>query len=267
MARDAARPRALITGASAGIGEGFARHLAKRRYDVVLVARRRDRLEELARSLSTDHGAAAEVIEADLAKDEGVAVIEQRLRANDIDLLVNNAGFGTVGEFGILPLDRELEELDLNVRALMRLSHAALASMLPRKRGSIINVASMAAFQAIPYNATYAATKAFVLHFSEALHEEARRHGVTVTCLCPGPVKTEFQQVAGVDEGRVPAVAWTSVDTVVQTALAAVRSGRAIAIPGAFNLMSAAGTRLAPRFLTRRIAGAMFRDQGPTSGT
>ena len=265
MTTQGTRPRALITGASAGIGEGFARRLAIDGYDFVLVARRRDRLDALAAELSSQHGAASEVIEADLATDEGVSAIEARLRRGDIDMLINNAGFGTFGEYAKLPLARELEELDLNVRALMRLSHAALGPMTERKSGAIINVASAAAFQPIPYNATYAATKAFVLHFSEAIHEETRRSGVTVTCLCPGPVKTEFQQVAGLDESSIPSFAWESVESVVNTALSSVRSRRAIAIPGTINKMTSASSRLAPRFLVRRIAGSMFRDRGPAA--
>ncbi len=262
MTNQVDRPRALITGASAGIGEGFAKELAKRGYDVVLVARRKDRLDQLAADITADGDTTADVLAADLAAEDGVALVEQRLRSSDIDVLVNNAGFGTVGDFGELPLEKELQELDVNVRALMRLTHAALSSMLPRKRGSIINVASTAAFQAIPHNATYAATKAFVLHFSEAIHEEAKPHGVTVTCVCPGPVKTEFQEVAGMGDVRIPAMAWDSVDTVVKTALSAMRSGRAIASPGTLNALSAVGTRIVPRFLTRRIAGSIFRDQG-----
>lgn len=259
------RRRALVTGASAGIGEGFARRFARDGYDLVLVARRRDRLDALADEVASQHGGAAEVIEADLSSDPGVSVVEQRLRRGDVDVLVNNAGFGTFGEFAALPLDRELEELDLNVRALMRLSHAALAPMVERKSGAIINVASAAAFQPIPYNATYAATKAFVLHFTEALHEEARRHGVVITAVCPGPVKTEFQQVAGLDEGNIPAIAWESVDTVVASALSAVRGQRAVSVPGTVNKMTSASSRLAPRFLVRRIAGSMFRDRGPVA--
>ena len=253
------RQRALITGASAGIGEGFARHLAKRGYDLVLVARRRERLDALAAELSS---VSSDVIEADLCQAEGLATVEERLRAGDIDLLVNNAGFGTFGEFAKLPIEREMEELDLNVRALMRLSHAALGPMIEHGRGGIINVASMAAYQPIPYNATYSATKVFVMHFSEALHEETKQHGVSVTCVCPGPVHTEFQQVAGLESERIPAIAWTSVDTVVETALTALRNRHAIATPGAFNMLTGAGARMTPHFITRRIAGAMFRDRG-----
>jgi len=257
-----ARGTALITGASAGIGEAFARRLAGRGHALVLVARRKDRLDELANELSGAHDVAVEVIDADLATEEGVAAVEARLRAGDIELLVNNAGFGTVGDFASLPLDRELQELDVNVRALMRLTHVALGPMTERRRGGIINVASTAAFQPIPHNATYAATKAFVLHFSEAVHEEAKAHNISVTCLCPGPVRTEFQEVAGIDRSNLPAIAWTSVDTVVDAALSALRAGRAITVPGPMNVAAATTTRMMPRFLVRRIAGAMFRDAG-----
>jgi short-subunit dehydrogenase len=257
MTEATSRPRALITGASGGIGEAFARHLAKRGHDVVLVARRRERLEDLAAQLSEAHGVEAEVIEADLSDDSAVSTVEERLRQGDIDLLVNDAGFGTRGEFVGLPLARELEELDVNVRALMRLTHAALGPMVERGRGAVINVASTGAFQPVPYMATYAATKAFVLHFSEALHEEVRGKGVTVTCLCPGAVRTEFQKVAGVDEGSLRA--WKSPDDVVRSALKAMTSRRAITVPGAVNVSLVAAVKLMPRFAARRIAGSMFK--------
>ena len=261
MATNGKAGTAVVTGASAGIGEGFARHLARRRYDLVLVARRRERLEQLAVELGAGDGIRAEVLQADLATGDGVSQVAERVRADDVTVLVNNAGFGTAGEFCELPLEREIEEIDVNVRAPVRLTHAALSSMVPRRRGGIINVASTAAFQPLPYNAIYGATKAFVLHFSEGVHEEARQHGVTVTCLCPGPVKTEFQQVAGIDESRAPAMAWMSVDSVVEAALAGLRSGRAIVIPGALNVMMANSARMTPRFLVRRIAGSMMRNQ------
>lgn len=259
MTNEKARPQALVTGASAGLGEVFATKLAKKGYDLVITARRKDRLETLAERLATA-GAATEVIEADLATDAGVDLLEAT--ATEVDLLVNNAGFGTVGNFADLPIDRELDELSVNVRALMRLSHAALRGMSERARGAIINVASTAAFQPVPRNATYSATKAFVLHFSEALHEEAKAHGVTVTCLCPGPVKTEFQEVAGLDESSIPAMMWTTAEEVVDAALFAVDVRRAYVVPGAINAMTAVGTRLVPRFVTRKLAGAFFRDRG-----
>lgn len=257
MSAASQRPVALITGASSGIGEGFARHLARDGYDLVLVARRRDRLEQIASGVTAAHGIEVAIIDVDLSKEEGVSQVERRLRDGGIDLLVNNAGFGTVGEFAALPLDRELEELNVNVRALMRLAHAGLNAM--SDGAAIINIASTAAFQPIPYNATYAATKAFVLHFSEGLHEEAKTRGVTVTCVCPGPVKTEFQQVAGIDQSFVPQFGWESVDSVVRAALGAARSGRAVVVPGAINMVTAASARLTPHFITRRVAGSIFR--------
>jgi short-subunit dehydrogenase len=267
MAIDKARPRALVTGASAGIGEGFAKQLARRGYDLVLVARRKERLDVLAQELGKEHGATCEVIAADLTQDEGVTRVEERLRAGDIELLVNNAGFGTFGQFAKLPIERELAEVDLNVRALFRLTHAALGPMVERRRGGIINVASGAAFQPIPYNATYAATKAFVLHLSEGLHEEVKSYGVTVTCLCPGPVKTEFQEVAGINESFMPPFAWEPVDAVVEAALSGLRAGRAIVSPGIVNKMTTASSRITPRFLVRRMAAAMFRSQGLGRGS
>lgn len=256
---------ALVTGASSGIGEAFARHLARERYDLVLVARRKRRLDLLATALEALKEVDVEVLQADLTAEEGVRLVEGRLRAGDVDLLVNDAGLGTVGEFAELPIERELEEIDLNVRALVRLTHAALGSMAPRGRGGIINVGSMAAFQAVPYNATYAATKAFVLHFSEALHEEARPHGVTVTCLCPGPVRTEFQHVAHIESDRMPirpfrqCMAGVDPDTVVEAALSGLRARRAFVIPGMLNQAIAQTARTGPRFAVRRLAGYFFQ--------
>ena len=258
---------ALVTGASSGIGEEFARQLARRGYDLVLVARRKDRLSLLATSLSALHNVTAEVIEADLTAKEEVAVVERRLGVGDIDLLVNDAGLGSVGEFAQLPLDREVEQVELNVRALLQLTHAALRSMVQRGRGAIINVASMAGFQPVPYNATYAATKAFVVNFSEALHEEAKPHGVTVTCLCPGPVRTEFQQVAGIKAGRMRGkpllryMAGTSAVGVVQSALGAMEAGRAVVIPGTVNRAIVETAHGLPRCVVRRLAGAAFEGQ------
>jgi short-subunit dehydrogenase len=256
------RPVALVTGASSGIGRGFAEHLARTGYDLALVARRRDLLESLAGELRDAHGGTADVLEADLATDAGVCAIERRLAEGDVGVLVNNAGFGTHGEFAELPIGRELQEIDINVRALVRLCHAALPSMYARGSGGIVNVASTGGFQPVPYMATYAATKAFVLHFSEALHEEAARHGVTVTCLCPGPVKTGFQESAGIESSKMPQVGWVTVDDVVASALSSLRRKRAIAIPGALNRATAESASFMPRFVTRKIAGAMFRNAG-----
>jgi short-subunit dehydrogenase len=249
----AGKGTAIVTGASSGIGEEFGRQLAQRGYRVVLVARRRDRLEKLAQEIGD-----AEIIEADLSTPSGVAAVEERIARGDIDVLVNNAGFGTNGDFAELPLERELEEIDLNVRALTQLSHAALGPMKARRSGTIINVGSTGSFQPVPYMSTYAATKAYVLYFSEGLHEEAKAYGVTVTCLTPGPVKTEFQTVAGVDEKSLPA-GWSTPRQVVKLALNAAKSGSAIAVPGMYNKATANISRVAPRFMVRKISGRMFK--------
>lgn len=254
-------PTALITGASSGLGEEFARQLARKGYNLVLVARREDLLQRLAQELSQAHGTVAEVIRADLSQPDGVALAEKRLVSGDIDLLVNNAGFGTHGEFARLPLERELEEIDLNVRALVSLSHAAAGSMLRRGRGRIINVASIAAFQPVPFTATYAATKAFVLYFSEGLNEEVRRKGVSVTAVCPGPVKTGFQETAGIDGSKLP-IGWVDAKTVVSSALRASEKGRAVCTPGILYGFITGGTRLLPRWLARKLAAATMRNAG-----
>jgi short-subunit dehydrogenase len=224
-------------------------------------------LEKLAAELSQANGTFAEIVEADLVTPEGVISVERRLGQGDIDLLVNNAGFGTRGEFATMPIHRELEELDLNIKALVRLTHSALGPMVQRKRGSIINVGSTGSFQPVPYMSTYAATKAFVLHFSEGVHEEVKKYGITVTCLCPGYVFTEFQQVAGINRQRLPARGRLTPPQVVSSALKASAAGRAIAIPGAINRTLATGVvRVTPRFAVRKIAGSLFKDAGNQSG-
>lgn len=247
----------LVTGASSGIGERFAHHLAERGSDLVLVARREERLDTIAGDLRDTHGVDVEVMSADLTDRDQLARIEERLAEVEpaVDLLVNNAGFGTYGPFHQLDADLETAELDLNITAVTRLCHAAAPRMVERGSGAILNISSAAAFQPIPYNATYAASKSYVLALSEALHEELSGHGVTVTALCPGFVRTEFQERADVDDSQIPEVAWLDVDDVVETALHDLAGGKAVSIPGlgykALNSMA----RLSPRWLTRKIAG------------
>jgi short-subunit dehydrogenase len=229
-------------------------------------------MDLLATSLSAVHDVQVEVLAADLTADDGVALVERRLAGRDIDLLVNNAGLGSVGEFARLPLDREVEQVDLNVRALLRLTHAALQGMVPNESGAIINVASMAAYQPVPYNATYAATKAFVLSFSEALHEEAKRHGITVTCLCPGPVRTEFQHTAGIKPERMRGkvllryMAGTNPGEVVRAALDAMEEGRAVVVPGAVTRAITETSQILPRSVVRRLAAVSFEGQAERNG-
>ncbi|MFQ5471987.1 MAG: SDR family NAD(P)-dependent oxidoreductase [Dehalococcoidia bacterium] len=253
---------ALVTGASSGFGAEFARQLARRGSDLVLVARRKDRLDAVAEEVSAAHGVRTEVIEADLTKKTGVASVVERLKQGDVTLLVNNAGFGTVGEFAKLPIGREMEEIDLNIGALTKLSHAALGPMIEKKHGTIINVGSTGSFQPVPRMASYAATKAYVLSFSEALHEEAKPHGVTVTCLCPGIVMTEFQQVARVDTEKLPSIGVLTPDKVVAAALRGAARGKAIVVPGGMNQAGVGLAKLAPRFLVRKVSGSMFKDVG-----
>jgi hypothetical protein len=261
----ARRKRALITGASSGIGEEFARQLVRRGYDVVLTARRKDRLDALAEELALA-GATAEVLPADLSAPDGVAAVVDRIGRGDITLLVNNAGFGIRGRFGEIPIERELEELDLNIRALTQLAHAALLHMKDRGKGTIINVGSTGSYVPVPYMATYAATKAYVLSFSEALHEEAKHYGITVTCLCPGGTRTEFQAVAGVEERNLPRFGFMDAEPVVAAALDGARNGSAIVVPGLLNKATANLPRFTPRFAVRRLAAAMFeRESAPIS--
>ncbi len=257
------RPRALVTGASAGIGEAFARALAAGGYDLLLAARRRDRLEALAKELGERHRVAASALAADLADASDLARLAAEVAAEPPDLLVNNAGFGTVGRFAELELERELEEIRLNVLALVTLSRAALPGMLARERGAIVNVSSLAGESSGPFSATYSASKAFVTRFSEALHEEVRSSGVTVQALLPGFTRTEFQDVAGVDSGVVPPFAWMSAAQVVRASLAALERGDAICIPGAGNRVLGVLTGIAPRGFARRVLGTIQRRSLP----
>lgn len=257
MAQKAARQRALVTGASAGIGEAFARRLARDGFDLTVVARNRKRLDELAASLEKEHGIDVEVLAADLTKPSELREVETHVAKDGaLELLVNNAGFGTVGEFAVLDVDGEEEEIRLNVVALVRLTHAALKGMMKRRRGSIINVSSLAAFQPVPANATYAATKSFVNTFTESLHEELRGWGVYVQVLCPGFTRTEFQKRAGVDTSGIPSFAWMSAEAVVDASMASLQSGTLMCIPGVANRVVAAAARTVPRRWSARVAGS-----------
>jgi len=245
---------ALVTGASAGLGVEFARQLSRRGYRLVLAARRKDRLEELAKDLGNTRAVAI-----DLSKANATAKLMADIEANGetIDLLVNNAGFGLIGRFAQLDAKRERQMIDLNVGALTDLCRAAAPAMIERKSGGILNVASTAAFQPGPRMAVYYATKAFVLSLSEALHEELKPHGVHVTCLCPGPTRTEFGEVAGVGgNGLFDRVAVESPE-VVTAGLEGLDRNRAVVVPGVVNKLTAFSGRLVPRSVTRKIAGSI----------
>lgn len=256
------KPIALITGASAGIGSAFAHRLADRGYDLVVVARRADRLSELAEQISIRTGNDVEVLVADLESTDGVSAAEARLTNDErpIDLLVNNAGFGTSGRFDQIPIESEEAEIRLNVVALVRLTHAALGVMVARGHGGVINVSSVGAYQPTPYSATYAATKAFVSSFTNAIYEELRGTGVKAMVLAPGFTHTEFHSRAGIDDkGQIPEFLWQSADEVVALALRAYDRGRAVCVPGPINTAAAAFSGSLPAGVTRRIASMVTK--------
>ncbi|HUG45735.1 MAG TPA: SDR family oxidoreductase [Sphingomicrobium sp.] len=247
-------PVALVTGASAGLGEEFARQLSARGHRLVLAARRKDRLDALAAQLGN-----ARAVEMDLSRPGAAAelMIDITSAGETVELLVNNAGFGLHGRFDKADPDRLRQMVDLNCGALTDLGRAVLPAMIERRSGGILNLASTAAFQAGPGMAVYFATKAYVLSLSEALHEEVRRFGVKVSALCPGPTRTEFGEVAGFTNGG--AFDRISMDsaTVVREGLEALERNKAVAITGRLNKLGAFSTRLVPRALVRKIAGAM----------
>jgi short-subunit dehydrogenase len=251
--------RALVTGASAGLGAEFAHQLAARGADLVVVARRQDRLEELAAHVRAS-GRRVEVLSADLATDEGRTVVEQRLAdtAAPVDLLVNNAGFGAYGDVADLDPERLHAMVEVNVVALTRLARAALPGMVGRRRGGIVNVASTAAFQPNPHGAVYGATKSYVLSFSQALHEEVAGDGVRVLALCPGVTPTEFQDVADIAV-PLPDVATTSPEKVVRAGLDAFARRRAVEVPGVVNRVTAAAAATGPSAVSRRVSGLAHR--------
>ena len=257
----AQRRTVLITGASSGIGLELARLFAAHGDDLVLAARREDRLKALAQELSGRHGVSAVAAPADLATPEGVKefAIEIGRRGHVVDVLVNNAGFGLRGPFVKLPLDRQLEMIQVNVAAPTALAGFFLPGMMARGRGGVLNVASLAAFQAGPEMAVYYATKAFLLSFSEALYEESKRSGVTVTALCPGPVPTEFGHVAGMGDAQLFKTGVVSAEAVAKAGFEGFQKGKAIVIPGALPKIGAFMTRLGSRGLPRRIAHEMQR--------
>ena len=254
--REVRRRRALVTGASTGLGAVFATALARQQYDLTIVARSRERLEALAERLRHSDGIAVEVMVADLTQSMALRAVEERAAGDDaLALLVNNAGFGTSGPFARLDPDQEEAEICLNVLALMRLTRAVLPGMIARGHGAIINVSSVAAFLPGPYDATYGATKAFVNSFTEALHEELHGTGVQVQTLCPGFTHTEFQQRAGIDVSQIPTFAWMTPEAVVEASLAALRRGQVICVPGLLYRFLALLIGAAPRGLVRRVSG------------
>jgi short-subunit dehydrogenase len=257
----------LITGASSGIGEAFARRLAALGENVVLVARSEDKLKSLCEELAQAHNVHAQYVAADLTEEDapGKLFAETARRGLTVETLINNAGFGSMGDFAALDIARELEMVDLNVKALVALTHLYLAPMRERKSGTIINVASTAAFQGVPFMATYAATKAFVLSFSEALWDENRPLGVHVMALCPGVTETNFFAAANTD--KPPMRVAQTPDEVVDTALNGLKRRKSHIISGWTNYIMTESERLVPRWIVARIAGKAMRPKYGGRGT
>ncbi len=249
---------ALVTGASSGIGEAMVELLGEAGVPTVVVARREDRLLELAARFEL-----IEVLAADLTTKRGLAAVVKRIRSTalPIDLVVNNAGFGTSGAFTELDVERLDAEVQLNIAALTRLSHAALGAMLPRNRGYLLNVSSVASFQPAPKLAVYAATKAYVTSLTESLHEEVRDTGVHVTALCPGLTRTEFQSVSNSASysSQYPTFAWLEAREVAQAGLDDVARGKALSVPGVLYKGMVSGSSIMPRGLARRLSGLVQR--------
>lgn len=258
MKASAASPRghALITGASAGIGLELARVFARNRFDLLLVARRADALEALAGRLEGEYGIAARTLAADLAQPDA----PQRLldfcasEKLSVHVLVNNAGVGLGGEFGETDIERQMDIIRVNISALTHLTGLFLPQMILRRAGRILNVASTAAFQPGPLMAVYYASKSYVLSLSEALAEELRNAGVTVTALCPGPTKTEFAAVAEIESSRLFAAGAASAADVAEFGYAAMMKGKRVAIPGMINKIVAQASRVAPRIVTTKVS-------------
>jgi hypothetical protein len=247
---------AMVTGASAGIGAAFVRRLARERYDLVLVARDESRLSALADDVRKASGVAVEVLPADLATDDGVARVEERVGRDDVGLLVNNAGFGHRGKFLQVPLADELTMLRVHVDAVLRLTTAAVSGMAARGSGDVVNVASVAAF--FP-RGTYGASKAWVVAFSEAVRQDLAGSGVRVLALCPGFTHTEFHDRAGMDMSGIPGLFWLTADDVVAAGLRDLRAGKPVSVPGwQYKALVGAG-RLIPRGLAGRVSSASGR--------
>ena len=249
---------ALVTGASAGIGVALAEELASGGTKLVLTARRKDRLEELARRLTESYKINTEIFPADLADPNAPEKIFSftKEKGIEIDLLINNAGFGKYGEFHCIEKQRLLDMVQVNCHAVVHLTHLFLPQMIARRRGDILILASNAAFQAVPYISTYAATKAFDLLFAEGLAEEVKPYGVRVCALCPGSTESEFDVVAGQQKFRRRK---ETAEKVAHTGLKALVAGKSYVISGLGNYLAAHGERLVPRRFVTRIAGNMFR--------
>jgi short-subunit dehydrogenase len=246
---------ALVTGASSGIGQAIANELANRGHGVVLVARREERLREVAEQIGQEHGVRAETIASDLADPASRAQLVDRVAelGLDVEILINNAGFATNGPFYESDTERELEQVRVLVEAVVALTSAFVPAMVERGRGAILNVSSTAAMQPIPYSAGYSAAKAYVLTFSEALHQELRGYGVIVSALAPGPVHTDFWEISGWEvaggrsfESAVPRPAWISAEHAARDGVAGLAAGHRVIVPGLGMRAAMDATRFIP---------------------
>jgi len=261
FAVSAAERFTLVTGASTGIGRELALIAASKGCSVVLVARNEDKLSELARSIREAHGVRAEVVALDLSDPEAPVALfrEMKRREIEIEVLINNAGFGSLGRFHETPIDRQLEMLRLNVAALTHLTHLFLPPMLERRRGRILNVASMAGLQPGPWMTVYYASKAYVFSFTEAIAEELRATGVTSTALLPGPTRTEFQSRADMAGSRLIRLGMANARSVAEAGYRGMEAGRVMVIPGISNKALSLVVRLSPRWAVRRVVSWLNR--------
>jgi uncharacterized protein len=262
------RPVALVTGASAGIGAAYARRLAAQGDDLILVARRKDRLQDLAAELTSRYGVRAETLPADLTTEAGLRAVEERIeREEHLEFLLNNAGFGAGGRFYECPLESQDAMHRLHIMATMRLSHAALRKMTARGKGALVNVASVAAFICRPGSTSYYATKAWVTCFTEGLFLELRqaRSPVRVQALCPGFTVTEFHDVIKFDRSRIPAHWWTSAEQVVDASLKGLQRDKLFVVPGWRYKLAVFLLRLTPRFVLHNV-GVKSIPKGMKSG-
>ncbi len=246
-------PTALVTGASAGLGAQFAHQLATLGHDLVLVARDAGRLEAAAQKLRDEREVVVEVLPADLSTDDGCAAVTARIERGDIDLLVNNAGIGTYLPFGEASLEHEEQQLDLNVRAVLRLTHAAVRVMRERGAGRVLNVSSVAGFIPRGRNATYAASKSWVTLFSEAVSVQLQGTGVTITAVCPGFTRTEFHERASADMTDIPQGMWLDAVDVVREGLADTFAGKPISVPSKRYKTLSGVARTIPRPVLRAV--------------
>jgi uncharacterized protein len=255
---------ALVTGASSGIGAAIADELAARGHSLVLVARREERLQSLAKDITAGHDVSVEVAAVDLGTTEGRDLLIGSLRktGRTVEVLVNNAGFGHQADFATSPTERMVEMVRLNVENVVDLTGRFVGGMVERGRGTVINIASTSAFQPLPGAAVYGASKAFVLSFSEAIRTELRGTGVTVTAVCPGPVKTEFMEVAGSPgvEDRTPGVFWMSAEDIARHAVDGAEHDKRVVVPGTLNRAGALVGQHSPRAVALPLLGRVWRN-------